>query len=145
MAQIRALRHIDAKSSVVWTELADLGSHAEWMKDATGIEFVSEQTRGVGTVMEVATKVGPLRTLDRIEVTKWVEGQSIEVVHRGLVRGEGALSVETSGTGSLVSWVERLSFPWWLGGAITAWLAKPILAAIWRGNLGRLASRATSP
>lgn len=145
MTQIKALRHINAKTPAVWAELADLGSHVEWMKDATGIAFVTEKTRGVGTVMEVATKVGPFRTLDRIEVTGWVEGQSIDVVHTGLVTGEGTLSVETSGTGTLVSWVEKLSFPWWLGGAVTVWLAKPVLAAIWRGNLERLGLRSTAP
>lgn len=125
--------------------MADLGSHVEWMKDARSIEFISDRRRGVGTRMNVETRVGPLRTLDVIEVTGWVEGSTIEVVHRGIVTGEGALSVRSSDGHARVSWVEELRFPWWLGGPLTAWLARPILAAVWRGNLRRLEESLTSP
>jgi hypothetical protein len=115
------------------------------MRDAESIEFVTEQQSGVGTEMRVKTVVGPLRTIDIMEVTGWVEGQSITVVHRGVVTGEGTLTARADGTVTLVSWDEELRFPWWLGGAITAWLARPVLSAIWRGNLRRLEESLSSP
>lgn len=95
--------------------------------------------------MRVETRVGPFRTLDLIEVTGWEEGRSISVTHRGLIKGEGILSVEDAGNGSLVRWVERLSFPWWLGGPLTSWLARPLLALVLRGDLKRLDSLVSSP
>ena len=36
-------------------------------------------------------------------------------------------------------WSERLRFPWWMGGALGAWAAAPVLYLVWRSNLGRLA------
>ena len=127
-----------ADPSEVWAVLADLQSHDQWMKDAEKIEFESDSRSGTGTVMRVETRVGPLRTSDVIEVTGWTEGESIDVIHRGLVRGTGVLSMSEVGGDVRVDWIERLQFPWWLGGPITAFLAKPVLAAIWRGNLRRL-------
>jgi len=88
--------------------------------------------------MEVETVVGPFRTVDVMDVVGWEEGSSIEVAHRGLVKGGGTLSAEEHDDGTLVGWVEELRFPWWLGGALVAWLARPVLAATWRENLERL-------
>lgn len=126
--------------------MADLGSYVEWMRDAHSIVFGTAQRAGIGTRMEVETRVGPLRTLDVMEVTGWDEGHSIEVAHKGLVRGRGKLAATPKeGDRTLVSWEEGLAFPWWLGGGLTAWLARPVLAAIWRGNLRRLDEMLTSP
>lgn len=126
------------RQDVVWDALADLGSHASWMKDAESIEFTTETRRGVGAVLEVETRIGPFRTLDVLEVTGWDEGESIDVEHRGLVTGVGTLAASPANGCTRVSWVEELRFPWWLGGAVTAVIAKPVLAATWRGNLERL-------
>jgi len=108
------------------------------MRDARSIEFTSELRRGEGTRMEVVTVIGPLRTTDIMEVVAWDEGRSIDVRHEGLVTGTGTLRVEPVGNGSRVTWDETLMFPWWLGGALTAWLARPVLGAVWKGNLRRL-------
>ena len=140
---IRQSIDIDASPGDVWRELADLGNHAEWMKDAVSVVFTSEQRVGVGTTMQVATRVGPLRTMDVLEVIGWTEGQSIEISHKGLVKGTGVLSVEPQDGGSRVSWDEDLQFPWWVGGRITGWFARPFLSRIWKGNLQRLADRVT--
>lgn len=138
MARIEVTRDMPIRHDLVWEALADLESHAQWMKDAESIEFATEQRTGVGTSMRVATRVGPLRTMDVLEVTGWQEGESIDVVHRGLVTGTGTLAATRANGSTRVSWVEDLRFPWWLGGPLTALFAKPVLAAIWRGNLERL-------
>jgi len=138
MTRIAVTRTMQVPHERVWAAIADLGSHTEWMKDAEQIVFVHDQRRGKGARMEVVTVVGPFRTLDVMEVVGWDEGRSIEVAHRGLITGRGTLAAEPAREGSLVSWREELTFPWWLGGPITAWLARPVLAAIWRGNLQRL-------
>lgn len=132
---------IDAPVERVWRELADLAAHAEWMADAGSIEFVGDSRRGVGTVMRVATRVGPLRTTDVMEVVEWRERESIGVVHRGLVTGSGRFQLTLLPGGTRLEWSERLSFPWWLGGTITARAARPILRSIWRRNLTGLKRR----
>lgn len=138
MARIVSQRDMAVSHEEVWAAIADLGSHGTWMKDAESVEFVGEQRSGEGTQLDVMTVVGPFRTRDRMEVTRWVEGRSIEVSHLGLVKGRGTLSVAGTGAGSVVTWEEDLEFPWWLGGGLTAWLARPVLARVWRGNLKRL-------
>lgn len=138
MARIEVNRDMPIRHDLVWEGLADLRSHAEWMKDAESIEFATDKRSGVGTAMRVETRVGPFRTMDVLEVTGWKEGESIDVIHSGLVTGTGTLSVSRVNGSTRVSWVEDLRFPWWLGGPVTALFAKPVLAAIWRGNLERL-------
>lgn len=114
------------------------------MKDAEDIRFMTDETSGVGTVMVVATKVGPFRTKDVLEVSEWKEGHHIVIKHRGVIKGSGRLAaLEDDGT-TLVTWSEVLYFPWWLGRGITAWLARPVLTSIWRANLNCLASHLNS-
>ena len=139
-------RLIKAPPDAVWRELSDLPSHVEWMADAESIEFDGKQRRGVGTVFDCATRIGPLRTRDRMEVTRWTEGRELGVRHVGLVTGEGVFSLRSRRRGrrTQLDWTERLRFPWYLGGPLTGLLAKPVLRSIWRGNLRRLAARVTS-
>ncbi|MEX1094205.1 MAG: SRPBCC family protein [Acidimicrobiia bacterium] len=137
---IRVEKSINASRDEVWSELADLATHASWMKDAVAIEFLGGKESGIGTRMRVPTRVGPLRTIDIIEVTGWVDGESISVDHEGLVSGSGQFSLDGDDP-TLVIWEETLRFPWWLGGPIAAAFARPILRAIWAGNLNRFAER----
>jgi hypothetical protein len=145
VATISVSRDVPADHERVWTALADLAAHVDWMKDAKNLTFISAETSGVGAKMRVATVVGPFRTDDVIEVTDWIEGEMIGVAHRGLVKGTGQLSAVPLSVGTRIKWVEDLSFPWWLGGPVTAWVSKPILARMWKGNLQRLEATLTSP
>lgn len=111
------------------------------MADAESIAFATEQRVGVGTRMEVATRIGPLRTTDMIEVTEWEPPGRIGVVHRGLVSGRGRFELAAMGGGTRFTWIEELRFPLWLGGPSTAWLARPVLAWVWRRNLAGLKLR----
>jgi uncharacterized protein YndB with AHSA1/START domain len=138
MTRVAVTRQIPVAHDRVWEALADLKAHTGWMRDARSIEFTSEHRRGTGTRMEVLTVIGPLRTTDIMEVVGWDEGRSIEVRHEGLITGTGTLRVEPVADGSRVVWDETLTFPWWLGGRLVGWLARPVLAAVWRGNLRRL-------
>lgn len=145
MAHIVVSHDIALPVAAVWASLADLESHVNWMQDAVSIEFGSAQREGVGTSMRVETRVGPFRTLDRMDVVGWEDGRSIEVVHTGLVTGRGTLATTQTSDGTRVTWDEELRFPWWLGGPVTAWLAKPILARIWRKNLSNFERTLSSP
>ena len=140
-SRIRVEQHIAAARDVVWDDIADIGSHAEWMADAESITFLTEHRHGAGTRMEVLTKVGPFSLTDVMEFTSWEAPERMAVRHQGLVTGEGAFLLTEDGDGTRFVWDEELAFPWWLGGPITAFFAAPVLRAIWRGNLKRLAGR----
>lgn len=126
--------------SEVWDAVSQLDRHAEWMSDAESIEFIDERRRGVGTGMNVRTKVGPLVTTDVIVIEEWVEGQTIGVVHQGIVTGAGRFQLEPTAQGTRFTWQEDIRFPWYLGGGLTAWFAQPVLTHIWKGNLNRFAA-----
>jgi hypothetical protein len=76
-----------------------------------------------------------------MDVVEWVEGQVIGVEHVGSVKGTGRFEIQSVGTGTQLRWVETLRFPWWLGGPLGEWVARPILTRIWTGSLERLKER----
>ena len=141
MAAIAITKLVAAPRPEVWAELERIESHTEWMADAVALEFETEQQRGAGTRISVATKVGPFRTTDRMEFTSWDPPRSMGVRHQGLVGGTGEFSLEERGADTLVTWRENLEFPWYFGGAVGAWTARPMLRFIWKRNLDRLAAR----
>jgi carbon monoxide dehydrogenase subunit G len=140
MARVVVNIEIEASPEQVWAELEHLERHSEWMADAEEIRFTSESKRGVGTVIEVATKVGPFRLNDVMKFTVWDAPRTMAVDHRGIVTGTGAFILEPTAAGTRMTWDETLTFPWYLGGGLTALFAVPVLKAIWRGNLRRLAA-----
>lgn len=137
MAHIELQIDTGQPMSVVWEALADLASHADWMADAESIEFVGEQRSGVGTVMRVLTTVGPLKTTDVMVVTDWAERERIVVTHTGVVSGTGKFLLVDMPHGVRFEWSEDLYFPWYLGGAVAAAAAAPVLRRIWKANLHR--------
>ena len=141
MSTVRLLVVFESPPERVWEELADLGSHPEWMGDADAVEFLTTQTTGVGTRIRVPTRIGPLRTTDVMTVVGWEEGREITVDHVGAVSGRGRFEIRPVGPGTELSWSETLTFPWWLGGRPGTWLARPILRRIWKQNLERLRRR----
>lgn len=132
---------IEAPTDRVWAELADFGSHPEWMGDAMAIEFITDRTVGVGTQIRVPTRIGPLRTSDVMTVVEWVDNELIAVEHVGAVSGRGRFEISPSGSGTVLRWSEILDFPWWLGGALGAWVARPVLRRGWGRNLQTLKRR----
>lgn len=142
MPRIRVETVIDAPPRAVWERLADIPDHVHWMADAAEIRFEGDQRRGVGTTFDCDTRVGPLRTTDRMQVTEWVDGEAIGVEHRGIVRGSGRFHLRPAPRDrTRLIWDEQLRFPRWLGGGLAATVASPVLRRIWQGNLRRFAAR----
>jgi carbon monoxide dehydrogenase subunit G len=129
---------IRAPLDAVWQSAADLASHGQWMADVESIDFDSETRQGTGTIVRVATRVGPFRTTDVMKVTAWEPGRRITVDHHGLFTGRGQFELSPVGGATRFTWSEEIEFPWRFGGPVAAALARPILTMIWRGNLRRL-------
>jgi len=129
---------IAAPVPAVWSRLGDLAAHSDWMSDAESVEFTTRHREGVGTRVRVRTKIGPLRLVDEMTVTDWVENSLIGADHVGSVRGSGRFEIGGDGEATTLLWSENLEFPWWMGGRAGYLLARPILRRIWEGNLRRL-------
>lgn len=136
--EIHLCEHFASPPGEVWTAIADVTTHVEWMADAERITICSADTSGVGLEFECRTKIGPLRTTDVMRVTEWDPGVVMGIEHTGTVSGRGRFTLGADGTGTRFCWDETLSFPWWLGGPIGERVGRPILRRIWRANLRRL-------
>ena len=141
MARVRVSTTIAAPPVQVWADIRHIDRHVEWMGDAVSITFTGQQREGVGASFACATRLGPFRTTDRMVVTEWADGERIAIRHVGAVTGEGAFTLAPDGNGTRFSWDEELRFPWWLGGAVGAAVAAPVLARVWRRNLEALRRR----
>jgi hypothetical protein len=131
--------------ATLWDELSQIEHHNRWMADAQSIEFAGSQRTGVGTVFNCVTRIGPFVTHDLLAITEWEHMARIGVQHKGIVTGEGDFTLEapSAGTSRLI-WREQLRFPWWGLGSCGAWVARPVLRAVWRGNLRRLGEQLTA-
>lgn len=143
MSSITVSVDIDRSPAEVWADVRHIASHVEWMADATEIRFITDTTEGPGTSFECDTRVGPLALTDVMTITSWVDGAEMGVRHVGLVAGEGTFTLDPLGDGTRTrfTWSETLHFPWWFGGLVGGWVAKPILTSIWKRNLDRLQRR----
>ena len=138
---IRCDERIEAPPATVWADIERIETHPDWMADALRIDFETAQHRGVGTGLVCLTRVGPLRTHDRLVVTEWDPERAMSIEHRGAVRGVGRFTLTPAGDATRFGWEETLRFPWWLGGPFGERAAAPILARVWRANLARLRLR----
>jgi uncharacterized protein YndB with AHSA1/START domain len=129
---------ISAPLSEVWETVSNLKGHEQWMGDVESISFDGSVTSGPGTVMTVATRVGPFRLADRMTVTIWEPPHRIVVEHQGLVAGSGEFSLSAIAGATRFTWSEELRFPPFLGGPLASSISRPILTLIWRHNLRRL-------
>jgi len=134
----------------VWAFVEPIERHVDWMTDAVAIRFQSEQVRGVGTAFLCDTRVGPIRLVDRMEITEWqpIVDPSVAatgrmgVRHTGIVAGTGVFTIEPvadTPTRTRFTWSERLDFPWYLGGRLGAIVGgRLVLGPLWRRNLQTL-------
>jgi Polyketide cyclase / dehydrase and lipid transport len=130
---------IAASPAEVWRVIEPIERHVDWMADAASITFTSRAQRGVGTRFDCVTRIGPLRTTDRMAVTEWEPRQAMGIEHHGVVTGRGRFTLRRRPRGrTRFTWTEQLRFPLWMGGPIGAFAAKPVLRAVWRRNLRRL-------
>jgi len=128
-----------ATPSEVWRVIEPIERHVDWMADAESITFTSTMHRGVGTRFDCVTRVGPFHTKDALTITEWEPGRVMGIEHVGAVKGTGRFTLAKRPRGKTrFTWTEELTFPWWMGGAVGALAAKPVLRAVWKRNLRRL-------
>jgi hypothetical protein len=137
---IRVAIDIAAPVQKVWDIVEPVERHIDWMADAVAIRFQTEQTRGTGTTFFCDTKVGPIKLVDVMTITAWEPGKVMGVKHTGVVTGSGEFTLDAiDENNTRFTWTETLTFPWWLGGPLGAFVGGQIvMKAIWRRNLREL-------
>ena len=137
---IRVSVDIAAPVQKVWDIVEPVERHIDWMADAVAIRFQTEQTRGTGTTFFCDTKVGPIKLVDVMTITAWEPCKVMGVKHTGVVTGTGEFTLEAiDASHTRFTWTESLTFPWWLGGPLGAFVGGQIvMKAIWRRNLREL-------
>jgi hypothetical protein len=137
---IRVSIDIAAPVQKVWDVVEPVERHIDWMADAVAIRFQTEQTRGTGTTFFCDTKVGPIKLVDVMTITAWEPGKVMGVKHTGVVTGTGEFTLDAiDASNTRFTWTEKLTFPWWLGGPVGAFVGgKIVMKAIWRRNLREL-------
>lgn len=70
MADVRAVREIDAPADRVWPVLVDWPSHGRWMP-LTTVRVLTDRPDGVGARFVGRTGIGPLAFDDPMEVVEW--------------------------------------------------------------------------
>jgi hypothetical protein len=139
MGKIRVSIDLQATPKRVWEVVEPVERHIDWMADAVAIRFIGEQTRDVGTSFFCDTKVGPIKLVDKMEITEWIPQQVMGVRHVGVVTGTGKFTLTPHLGGTTFTWAEELNFPWWLGGKLGELVgAKLVMGFIWKRNLREL-------
>lgn len=146
MSDVTVSIDLDATPAEVWSIVEPVERHVDWMTDAVAIHFETEQTRGVGTRFVCATKVGPIKLADKMEITEWTAATDttdgrMGVTHSGIVTGSGVFTLEplAGGQRTKFTWSEDLDFPWYLGGRLGEIIGgRFVLGFIWKRNLRSL-------
>ena len=133
---------IERSPGEVWEDVRHVSSHVDWMQDAAEIRFLTDDREGPGTRFECDTKIGPFSLTDVMEITSWEDERRMGVRHVGLVEGSGEFTLTGLDSGATeFRWEEDLTFPWYLGGPLGAFFARPVLRFVWKRNLARLKQR----
>jgi len=141
MIRVEVSIDISATPARVWQVIEPVERHVDWMIDAVGIRFLTDQRLGIGTTFLCDTKVGPIKLTDRMEITEWIPEHAMGVRHAGVVTGTGRFTLTPldSGARTRFMWSEKLTFPWWLGGFVGENLGgRLVMAFIWRRNIRAL-------
>lgn len=132
---------VAAPRGTVWDVLTDWERQAEWMVDALAVEVITPYRSGVGVTVVCPTRILGVTVRDVLRVTRWIEGEVLEVVHLGkVIKGTAAFELSDAGTGTVVEWWEHIDPPLGRFGALVAdRVIAPLTAAIFRRSLRRFA------
>jgi hypothetical protein len=111
-----------------WVVLVDWERQSDWMADADEVRVTSAAREGVGTTLDVKTRVlnVPLFT-ERLEVVGWDPPRELRIAHRSFIRGQGTWTLTPAGAGTRFRWIEDLSLPVPLLGGLALLVYRPFM------------------
>jgi uncharacterized protein YndB with AHSA1/START domain len=132
-------------SADAWAILVDWERQPAWMADADEVRVTSTAREGVGTTVDVKTRVlnVPLFT-ERLLVVGWDPPRELRMAHRRFIRGQGTWTLTPAGTGTRFRWMEDLSLPAPLLGGVVLLAYRPIMRYLMGRSLRRLQAHVAS-
>jgi hypothetical protein len=137
VATIELRTFIRASEEDIWAVISDLSGQQRWMEDISSLEVVSDVKSGVGTILNVTSKVFGLPVVkDVMGVVVWEEPRRLEVVHRGQFTGEAAFRLQPAPGGTIFIWREEFKPPLGpLGELAAALVVSPHLRRVWARSM----------
>ncbi len=119
---------LPAPPGQTWAVLVDWEHQPDWMADADEVRVTSASRAGVGTTVDVRTRVlnVPLFT-ERLEVVGWDPPRELRIAHRSFIAGVGTWTLSPAGAGTRFRWVEDLALPVPLLGALALLVYRPFM------------------
>ena len=103
---------IRATPQRVWDVISNLSGQQRWMVDLHRLEIVGPTRSGVGTTIDLTSKLFNLPLVhDVMDVVTWDEPREIGVVHRGAFTGTASFRLEEVPGGTVFVWVEAFKPP----------------------------------
>lgn len=132
---------VGAPRKLVWDTLVDIERQPVWMRDALDVQLQGSEPLGAGSRLRVPTRLGPLKTIDELEVTAFEPPQHWAVKHdSSLVRGTGEFVLVESETGDAteVHWSQHFEAPLGLLGEFALTALEPFVRRALANDLERL-------
>jgi uncharacterized membrane protein len=128
---------IEAPIERVWEYASDIHRQPEWMHEMKRVEMLTPGPIRVGSRGRATVRIFGISTTDDVVITRLEPPTAFGIRHEGRFTGEGLLLFGATPSGATrVDWMEHLRPP--LFPTIGGFLQRPILAAIFRSDLGRL-------
>ncbi|GGS65816.1 SRPBCC family protein [Nonomuraea spiralis] len=124
---------VAAPPQEVFALVTDWPRHREWM-------FMTSARQVGADRVEAYTGIAPLGFLDTMTIVRREPPSYVLMEHTGtVVRGRGAIRVRPWRGGSRVIWAEELLLPFGVAGRLAWPLVRPVVVALARLSLRRLA------
>jgi polyketide cyclase/dehydrase/lipid transport protein len=126
---------IKAAPEAIWPHLVNWEHLDRWMKEATNIRVLSPQREGVGVVCEANIRIGFIRTVDRIRVSRWAPPHVLGLEHLGWVKGDGLMESSLENGKTRLRWTETFTPPLGWIGALGMRVWKPLMRRVFARDL----------
>ena len=111
-----------------WAALVAWERQPDWMADADEVRVTSAAREGVGTTVDVKTRVLTVPSFtERLEVVGWDPPRELRIAHRRFIRGVGTWTLTPAGAGTRFRWIEDVSLPVPILGRLALLAYRPFL------------------
>jgi uncharacterized protein YndB with AHSA1/START domain len=125
---------------IVWELITDFEHQSDWMIEASDLTVLTDHRQGVGVEAEATSRIGGIKTRDKVRVSGWDPPRKLTIEHRGWVTGTGEIFLTPlNGDRTHMFWREELHPPIGILGAFGLTAFRPMMGRIFQRDLRVLA------